>query len=170
VGEFDMRGFGVIIVILIGVILGFRGLYRLFIMKKYTLLVLCILFWFGYPLGVNASFTNLDMFNSRERMWIALPVVISVPFWLIFGFVINKKVENLMNGTNYRDSKTQLRRIIGFVITLISAIVWILGFQGTFKLLASENYEVIIAFFPTFSFFIGLLYLIKGKPFDKWDD
>jgi hypothetical protein len=90
------------------------------------------------------------------------------PAWLTFGFVINKKAENIQAGNSYRDEKTRIRRRVGFCIVVTAITVWICGFYEYIKL--SEMVGALTALFSFFAFIFGMMYLVTGKPFEKIDD
>ncbi|MFD2614512.1 hypothetical protein [Paenibacillus gansuensis] len=163
-----MRGGGIIIVIILGIVLGFRALYRLYKMSNYLRFTLYLLFWFGYPfLAYNLYLYIQQQENEHIRMWLLMPVMLSSLIWLFFGLMMNKKVENIQNNINYMDKFSRRRRILGLIISTIALSAWIGGFNSYFG--ESDGVDILGSFILSLVFWIGILYLSTGKPFRKID-
>lgn len=164
-----MRGGGDVIAIILGIILGFRALYRLFKLKKYLRFTLSALFWFGYPLIIIKLFSFIQQQDDDHiRTWLAMPAVVTTLIWLFFGLMMNKKVENIELNINYKDDLSLKRRIIGFFISILALFAWIAGFNSYFG--ESEEFDILGSFIISMVFWFGNMYLFTGKPFEKIDD
>lgn len=162
-------GLGAIIAIIMGFVLGFRALYRLFKMRRFLRLTLYSLFWFGYPLLAYILYLFIHQQEDvHTRMWIGIPTFFSSMIWLFFGLMINKKVENIEQNIDYKDKFSRMRRIIGLLVSLAALLAWLGGFLSYFG--ESESLDILGPFIISMIFCYGLMYLITGKPFEKIDD
>lgn len=162
-------GLGVIIAIIMGFVLGFRALYRLFKLRRFLRFSLYSLFWFGYPL---LAYFLYFFINQQEevhtRLWIGIPTFFSSLIWLFFGLIMNKKVENIERNIDYKDKFSRMRRIFGLFVSLVAVLAWFCGFLSYFG--ESESLDILGPFIISMIFCYGLLSLLTGKPFDKIDD
>ncbi|MNW53003.1 hypothetical protein D3C74_305440 [compost metagenome] len=164
-----MRGGGVIIMLIVGVILGFRALYRLWIMRRFTRLLVYVIVWFGYPFIVYGLFKYTGQIDDlHKRMWILGPIILSLLFWLVFGFMANKKVDNIVKNVDYKDKFSGVRRIIGIIVSLTAIAAWFLGYNSFFGY--SDIIDILTPFLIGLVFIWGAVYTGTGKPFNKWDD
>lgn len=158
---------GVLIVLVVGVLLGARGIFRLIKMKYYKNVFIYASFIIAVPAICIYALNISQYLDEHLRLWISIPLIELGLFWLTFGFIINKKVEKINSGIEYKDEKMNQRRIFGGIILLLSIVLWFLGAFVRF------NYEVIEIILMV-AFFLGMLYgsiyLITGKPMDKVDD
>ncbi|MDQ0896297.1 MULTISPECIES: hypothetical protein [unclassified Paenibacillus] len=167
-GDLSMRGGGMIIAIILGVILGFRALFRLFKMRMYIRFGLYFVIWFGYPIVAYNLFGYLDQIdNVHIKIWGIMPLLIAGLTWLFFGLMMNKKVENIKLNINYQDKYSRTRRIIGIIMCVVAFLTWISGLNSYFG--ESESFDILGSLGSTMLFCFGALYL-TGKPFSKIDD
>lgn len=162
-------GNGVIIAIILGFILGFRALYWLFKMKRYFRFAVYVLFWFGYPLLMYTIVPLiLQLEDAQQRIWLSMPLIVSLLVWLFFGLMMNQKVKNIDRNIDYRDAFSQKRRLIGLIISIASFLVWLAGVNFWFG--RSGFVNIVGSFIISCLFWIGIAYLVTGKPFDNLDN
>lgn len=162
-------GNGVIIAIILGFVLGFRALYRLFKMKRYFRFAIYILFWFGYPLLMYmASPLILQIGDAQQRIWLTMPLIVSLLVWLFFGLMINQKVKNIDQNIDDRVAFSQRKRLLGLAITIVSFLSWLAGLNYWFG--RSDFLNIVGSFIISCLFWIGIAYLATGKTFDEFDN
>ncbi len=158
---------GVLILVIIGIGYGVYGIFQLMKMRRIKHIFIYFLFVFGFPLVCLVIYDISKNLNENMRFWIFVPFGVFIPFWLLFGFVINKKVENIKKGIDYKDSKSFRRRLFGSFLLLISLITWLLG---AFGLVMSKVLEAVLLIICLYCLVLGMMYLLTGKPFEKIDE
>jgi hypothetical protein len=149
-----------ILPIIVGIVYGFRSIFRLIKMEKYKIAILFLSVWFGFPPIAYYLFSN-----QVANIWVDLPLIVLCFYWLIFGYVIRSAAKRIESGMKIKLEGSKKRRIVGFFIVVLSIITMFLGTNNYF--IDSLEVKLFGSLINTLIFIMGLHYLISGKPIDS---
>ncbi|KAB2328969.1 hypothetical protein F7731_23760 [Cytobacillus depressus] len=91
-----MRSAGSLILIIVSLVLSLKGLWALYKFKKYWMILGHLVFLAGFPFVFFSYSEFVWGFEDFEtRIWLAIPILLVIPPWLLWGFIINKNAENI---------------------------------------------------------------------------
>jgi hypothetical protein len=106
-----VRGyFGFWMIVLVSIAFAGKGIYLLVILKKYLILIVCVVLVIGYPLFLYLLFTT-ELFKFLKEMpeWLAIlfgVVIASIsPCFILSGFIINGIAEDKEEAMNAKRRK-----------------------------------------------------------------
>jgi hypothetical protein len=166
-----MRGGGTIIV---SIVAGFIGLYRLLKTRDYWAFLkhfsivpaYPLLLWFLYEQTLGIADNNL-------RIWIIIPFISVVPVYLLWGLFIYFKFEEVLELKRARyhrhpkpltqrlpSSKSYKMRVSGFGFTCLGLGLWL---WGTLRVNRNDWIQSILLAGHLLLLWIGAAWLITGK-------
>ena len=158
------RSGGLIIVVsLIMALIGYWRLWRVGRKKVFFMFLIGIA---AFPILFSLV---LKISDDHLRLWVGVPVICLIPFWLIAGFFIYNAAENEIS-KNVNDRTNILpesastfitkTRIFGLILSLIGIILWIYGATHPEM---TKMIEILVLGGFSYSMLIGLCWLISGK-------
>jgi hypothetical protein len=92
--------FGSGILVIVSLFYTIKGIFGLLKLRKYLLVVLHMVFILGYPTLL------IYMLNNFKFNWfIDIPMIVVIPLWSLYGFFINKNLENTIESNEKHFNK-----------------------------------------------------------------
>ena len=157
-----MRYGGGGVVFLISLIMGIIGFWRLWKENRIKTLAKFLILIILYP--VTFSFI-MKISDDHLRIWVAIPVIILFPAWILMGFFIYNASENSTFNKikSEMDKSSESKRKIrfhGLIFCIIGFVLWLYGV--THPKMAKTTELIVLGGFM-YLMLIGTYLLLTGK-------